>query len=205
MQRQAILRLQRDRRRDDFPPLLPLDVLPDGLEEPDDPDEDEFDDYDDGDYLPEPEAPAGQLPILLPVGMTPPKRRDDPEPPSGLWETERLTTEAVLEEEEGRISVSFKLAGVSGLADCVLTFTESEPTLVVFDIRGVLPFSFVFEEGRTHPGEEPTPEGPMNCLVRTEKLRNGITAEGGELFVSYTRIGYFFPCTCRLRVRVETL
>ncbi len=203
MQKQAILHLQRDRRRDEFPPLLPLDELADM-----DADDAFEDDPDDADLYveetPLAAPPPKMMPLILPVGMEMPKTPHKRSEPS-LWETERITTEAVLEEEQGRVSVMFRLAGMKGIADCSLSFAESEPTLVSFDIGGLLPFSSVFEEGQAHPGSEPSPNGPVQCLVRTGELRNELTAEGGEFYVFYTRIGLFFPCTCRLHIRVETL
>ncbi len=204
MQKQAILHLQRDRRRDEFPPLLPLDELADlTVDDAFEDDADDADLYVEGTPLAAP--PPKTLPLILPIGMEQqqPARQSRPKP--GLWDTERMTTEAVLEEEQGKISVLFPLAGVKGIADCSLSFAENEPSLVTLEIGGWLPFSSVFEQGRAHPGTEPSPGGPLQCLIRTGELRNELTANGGELYVFYTRIGFFFPCTCRLRIRVETL
>ncbi len=91
-----------------------------------------------------------------------------------------FTTEGVLRENGGRITVEYgetELTGMDG-ATTNLSFESSSPGLVTMLRGGSVTTSLVFEQGKRHVSIYETPFMPFEICILTLKVKNSILEDG---------------------------
>ena len=205
MRRQAILRLKREKRRDYLPPFVLMENLlnRNKTENGEPKAKAEFEVF----PVVNPHVITGQY---LNVGLGSRKfyqgKKIGGEDGNDLWESATVVIPATLEEEKGQFYLRFTVEADTAHEDCVISFREDDPALVTLDIDGQFPSAWAFEENRSMVGWVPAPEDTMEeCIIRTHELRNNLTAEGGTLYIDYTRISETLPDRGRITVEVRVL
>ena len=79
-----------------------------------------------------------------------------PEEDGGVME---MTTSALLEMEDGRVTIRYEESELTGMEGTTteITFLESEPSLVTVQRTGSVRCALVLEAGKTHTGAYETP------------------------------------------------
>ena len=99
-------------------------------------------------------------------------------------ETIELTTDAVMEEREGVLFLSYPESELTGLEGTLTTF-EIRLDRVILRRRGTVNQEMEFVEGKTHHSLYRIPEGALMVTVRTTSLEDKMTLAGGSLRVVY--------------------
>jgi len=132
-----------------------------------------------------------------------------PPPPEEDGDTMELTTEAVLtQDDDGRISIIYPESTLTGMAGTItrITFMRDEPSLVWVIREGTTKSTLVMEEGKFHSSLYTLEGMSMDIAVHTQKLKNSLTPDGGELFMDYfTRVGGIATVHNRMTLRVTRI
>ncbi len=99
-------------------------------------------------------------------------------------ETIELTTDAVMEEKEGVLFLSYPESELTGLEGTVTTF-EIRLDRVILRRSGAVNQEMEFAEGLTHHSLYRIREGALMVTVRTTKVDDKMTLAGGTLRVVY--------------------
>ena len=89
---------------------------------------------------------------------------------------------------DGRYCLSYDESEITGMEGSVtsVNFNTSEPSLVTLLRTGAFRMAMVFERGQRHICTYMTPYMPIEMVVVTKKLENGLTEDGGELYCEYS-------------------
>lgn len=133
-------------------------------------------------------TPLEETLILSSVEMVSPELPDDVDS-----DTMELITDATMEfDADGRCTIAYDETELSGMAGTrtVLTFLESERSLLSVIREGTLNSTIILEEGKYHTGLYDTPVMPLEMTTRTHRLENTVTPDGGSIRANYSlRIG----------------
>lgn len=96
------------------------------------------------------------------------------------------TTEGVLREEDGRVTVSYNESELTGMegATTNISFDLSNPGLVTMLRGGSVTTSLVFEQDKRHVSIYETPFMPFEICILTMRVDNRLL-DDGELYLDY--------------------
>jgi len=99
----------------------------------------------------------------------------------------KLTTEAEVTVEDGRFTVTYDETEATGLegSRTSITFLDSEPDLVSIIRTGTFRTAIVVEERKHHTCVYETPYMPFEVCTYGRKVDNGLTVDGGYLYIDY--------------------
>ena len=96
-----------------------------------------------------------------------------------------LMTEGTLELTEQGLRLSYEETALTGMEGTTTTFAV-EGGRVTLTRSGTVNSQMIFEEGRQHTSLYETPFGDMSVDIGTSRLRQELTAAGGELEIHYS-------------------
>ena len=98
-----------------------------------------------------------------------------------------LVSEGILEEQDGRIILSYEENAIEGITGCttVISFDKKAPECVTVERRGPLASLFVISKGERLFSVYQTPYGALDMCIYAKKVENTITSEGGTLSLDY--------------------
>ncbi len=107
--------------------------------------------------------------------------------PFGQPENLTVTTEALYEERDGRVSLSYSEDALTGFENSriMVSFDKSAPGIITVMRGGMSNTVFVIEEGKRYLCVYETPIMPFEMCVRTYGAQNGMTREGGVITLDY--------------------
>lgn len=129
-----------------------------------------------------------------------------PAPEEGEEDVSELTTSAVLDIRDGRLSIRYQESELSGMAGTTteISFALAEPSLVTILREGTVRCALVLESGKFHSCLYETPVMPLEITTCTYSLDNALTEEGGSLSADYVlRIGGITSMRSRLKLEVR--
>lgn len=96
-----------------------------------------------------------------------------------------LMTEGVLERTETGLRLAYQESALTGMEGTRTTF-DIEPGRVILRRSGSVSSQMVFQEGRQHTSLYETPVGELSVDIRTRRLRQSITEQGGTMDIGYS-------------------
>lgn len=93
-----------------------------------------------------------------------------------------FTTCAVLEKQNGGISITYEESELTGMTGVVTQLFITDDGCVSMARNGEYPLNLVFEKDKNYI----CPNGTSPFLVTTRELKNSISEDGGSLGIAYT-------------------
>ena len=99
-----------------------------------------------------------------------------------------VQSEGELEYEDGVVTITYEESEVTGMENCItsLTFSDTEPDRVSLYRSGPVKTALMFCEGQRYISVYDTGYGSFEVGICTEKCKNEIDTDGGELHISYS-------------------
>lgn len=124
------------------------------------------------------DRPEGKWPVLLSIRGEQYYDGVDPD-------ATELMTDGTLELTEAGLRLNYQESRLTGMEGTSTTFEVRGPQ-VILTRTGKVNSQMVFEEGRQHTSLYETPFGDMSVDIGTSRLRQELTAAGGELEIHYS-------------------
>lgn len=96
-----------------------------------------------------------------------------------------LVTEGILERTEAGLRLAYQESALTGMEGAHTTF-DIEPSRVILRRSGTVSSQLVFQEGQQHTCLYETPVGELSVDIRTRRLRQSITEQGGMMDIGYS-------------------
>lgn len=95
-----------------------------------------------------------------------------------------LVTEGFYGYDKDYAKITYMETELTGLQGTMTTF-EIRPSGVIISRQGMLTSQMIFEEGKRYSSMYETPFGSAMMGVDTQRIRNNLCAEGGDLQIHY--------------------
>jgi uncharacterized beta-barrel protein YwiB (DUF1934 family) len=103
-------------------------------------------------------------------------------------ETELITSGTAERSDDGGIRICYEESEVTGFSgsNMVLTCYGGEMATMIRTGNSAYASDFVIEKGKKHYCHYNTPYGPLVLGIYTHAIENGLTDDGGNLYLKYT-------------------